>query len=95
LRWRHRVTRDSLRADLLAGLVGSLVVLPQAVAFAILAGLPPQYGLYAAMIPTLIAALWGSSWHQMSGPSNTISLAVFATIAPLAMPGSRATSSWC
>ncbi len=77
-----------MRADLLAGLVGALVVLPQAVAFATLAGMPPEYGLYSAMLPVAVAALWGSSWHQMSGPTNTLSLAVFATMAPLATPGS-------
>jgi len=88
LAWRNRVTRETLRADVLAGLVGAVVVLPQAVAFATLAGMPPEYGLYCAMLPVVVAALWGSSWHQISGPSNTISLAVFATIAPLAQPGS-------
>jgi SulP family sulfate permease len=88
LAWRDRVTAANLRADLVAGFVGALVVLPQAVAFATLAGMPPEYGLYAAMLPVVVAALWGSSWHQMSGPTNTISLAVFATMAPLAVPGS-------
>ena len=88
LAWRNRVTQATLRADFVAGLVGALVVLPQAVAFATLAGMPPEYGLYAAMLPVVVAALWGSSWHQMSGPTNTISLAVFATMAPLAAPGS-------
>ncbi len=88
LAWRHRVNRDSLRADLIAGLVGALVVLPQAVAYATLAGLPPEYGLYAAMLPVAIAALWGSSLHQVSGPTNTLSLAVFASMAALAAPGS-------
>ena len=88
LAWRDRITRATLRADLLAGIVGALVVLPQAVAYATLAGLPPQYGLYCAMLPVAVAALWGSSWHQVSGPTNTISLAVFATVAPMAAPGS-------
>src|SRR5262249_10362083 len=46
--------------------------------------------LYSAIVPVIVAALWGSSWHQVSGPTNTISLAVFATIAPLAHPGSSA-----
>jgi len=88
LSWRGRVTRATVRDDLVAGLVGGLVVLPQAVAFATLAGMPPEFGLYCAMLPVAVAALWGSSWHQMSGPTNTISLAIFATIAPLAVPGS-------
>ncbi len=88
LAWRHRVTRETLRADFMAGLVSALVVLPQGVAYATLAGLPPQYGLYCAMLPAVVAALWGSSWHQISGPTNAISLVVFATMASRAMPGS-------
>jgi len=88
LRWWPRVNRDAMRADLAAGAVGAIVVLPQAIAFATLAGLPPQYGLYAAMVPAVIAALWGSSWHLVSGPTNAISLVVFATMTQLAEPGS-------
>lgn len=86
LRWRHRVTSTNLRADAVAGVIGALIVLPQGVAYATLAGLPPQYGLYCAMLPAIVAALWGSSWHQISGPTNALSLVVFATIAPLAVP---------
>ncbi len=88
LRWRRRVTRDTLRADLIAGLIGAIVVLPQGVAFAMLAGMPPQYGLYAAMVPAVIAALFGSSWHLISGPTNAISIVVFASMSALAEPGS-------
>ena len=88
LAWRHRVTRATIRAAILAGLVGALVVLPQGVAYATLAGLPPQFGLYCAMVPAIVAALWGSSWHQVSGPTNALSLVVFATIAPMALPQS-------
>ncbi len=88
LAWRHRVTAVTCRADLIAGLVSALVVLPQGVAYATLAGLPPQFGLYCAMLPAVVAALWGSSWHQISGPTNALSLVVFATIAPLALPQS-------
>lgn len=88
LGWRHRVDASTLRADALAGLIGGLVVLPQGVAYATLAGLPPQYGLYCAMVPAVVAALWGSSWHQISGPTNALSLVVFAAVAPLAAPGS-------
>lgn len=88
LRWRGIVTAENLRRDLLAGLVGAFVVLPQAVVFATLAGLPPQYGLYCAMVPAVVAALWGSSWHLVSGPTNAIALVILATVAPLAEPGS-------
>ena len=88
LAWRHRIDGATFAADAQAGLVGALVVLPQGVAYATLAGLPPQYGLYCAMIPVIVAALWGSSWHMVSGPTNALSLVVFATVAPLALPGS-------
>ncbi len=89
LRWRDRVDRNSTRFDLIAGLTGALIVLPQGVAFATIAGLPPEYGLYAAMAPAVVAALWGSSWHLVTGPTTAISIAVFASVAPLADPGSE------
>ena len=77
-----------LRADLLAGLTGAIVVLPQGVAFATLAGMPPQYGLYAAMVPCIVAALFGSSRLMVTGPANAISLTTMALVAPLAVIGS-------
>jgi SulP family sulfate permease len=77
-----------VRADLLAGLTGAVVVLPQAMAFATLAGLPPQYGLYAAMLPCIVAALFGSSRLMVTGHANAISLTTMALIAPLAAVGS-------
>ena len=78
----------TLRADAIAGLTGGLVLVPQGVAFATIAGMPPEYGLYAAMLPAIVAALWGSSWHLVSGPTTAISIVVFATISPLAEAGS-------
>ena len=90
LRWWPMVNAVSLKGDLLAGLIGAVIVLPQGVAFATLAGMPPEYGLYAAMVPAVVAALWGSSWHLVSGPTNAISLVVFATMSTLAEPGSAA-----
>lgn len=88
LAWRERITPQTLRADITAALTGALIVLPQGVAFATLAGLPPQYGLYAAMAPAVVAALWGSSWHLVSGPTNAISLVTLAVVSTLAEPGS-------
>ncbi|MHB1215617.1 MAG: SulP family inorganic anion transporter [Thiobacillus sp.] len=88
LRWWPNVTPHTLKADTLAAFTGALIVLPQAVAFATIAGLPPEYGLYAAMVPAIVAALWGSSWHLVSGPTTAISIVVFASISPLAVPGS-------
>ena len=86
--WIRRVDRASVRADLVAGVLGALLVLPQGIAFATLAGLPPEYGLYTAVVPCIVAALFGSSWHVVSGPTNANSLALFATLAPLALVGS-------
>lgn len=77
-----------MKADSLAALTGAMIVLPQAVAFATIAGLPPEYGLYAAMVPAIVAALWGSSRHLVSGPTTAISIVVFSAISPLAEPGS-------
>jgi sulfate permease, SulP family len=87
VKWWPLVGRATLRADAVAGLIGAVVVLPQGVAFATLAGLPPEYGLYAAMIPVVVAALFGSSLHAMSGPTNPVSLMVLASLAGLAVPG--------
>ena len=86
--WTHEVNARSLRADTIAGLLGAVMVLPQAIAFAMLAGLPPQYGLYTAIVPCVIAAMFGSSRHVMSGPTNALSLALFAMLTPLAIAGS-------
>ena len=83
--WVREVTPATLRADAMAGLLGAVLVLPQGIAFATLAGLPPEYGLYTAIVPCIIAALFGSSWHVMSGPTNANSLALFAMLSPLAM----------
>ena len=88
LSWWPRVNRRTLKADLWAGLTGAVIVLPQGVAFAAIAGMPPEYGLYAAMVPVIISALFGSSLHLVSGPTTAISLVVFANVSLLAAPGS-------
>ena len=82
--WTRKVTPHSLKQDLFAGLTGAVIALPQGVAFAVLAGLPPQYGLYTAIIPVIIAALFGSSNHLVCGPTTPISLVIFATLAAMA-----------
>ena len=87
LQWWPKVNQATLRADALAGLTGAVVVLPQGVAFATIAGMPPEYGLYAAMIPAIIAALFGSSWHLVSGPTTAISIVIYSTMSGLAVPG--------
>ncbi len=87
LAWFKLVTKDSLKADLIAGLTGAVIVLPQGVAFATIAGLPPEYGLYTAMVTPIIAALFGSSLHLVSGPTTAISIVVFSAISHHAEPG--------
>ncbi|MGD8940678.1 MAG: SulP family inorganic anion transporter, partial [Gammaproteobacteria bacterium] len=88
LAWFKLVTKDTIKADFMAGLTGAVIVLPQGVAFATIAGLPPEYGLYTAMITPIIAALFGSSFHLVSGPTTAISIVVFSTISHHAEPGS-------
>jgi len=86
--WVHEVDRHSLRADAQAGLLGAVLALPQAIAFAALAGLPTAWGLYTAVVPCIVAALAGSSRFVLSGPTNAVSLALAAMLAPLAVAGS-------
>ncbi len=87
LNWWPLVNKNSLRSDLLAGLTGAVIVLPQGVAFATIAGLPPVYGLYTAMVTPIIAGLFGSSRHLISGPTTAISIVVFSTVSNHATPG--------
>ncbi len=87
MQWWPMVNRGTVNADLMAGLTGAIVALPQGVAFAIIAGMPPEYGLYAGMIPAIIAALFGSSWHLVSGPTTAASIVLFTSLSPLAEPG--------
>lgn len=86
--WLPLVNRETFRADLFAGLTNAAIVLPQGIAFAAIAGLPPQYGLYTAMVTPVIAALFGSSWHLVSGPTTAISVVIFATVSEHFVPGS-------
>ena len=89
LTWLPRQTRASVGRDLLVGLSGAILALPQSIAYALIAGLPPEYGLYAAIIPVLIACLWGSSWHLICGPTAAISIVLYASVSPLAVPATQ------
>ncbi|MBP3999714.1 SulP family inorganic anion transporter [Pseudomonas koreensis] len=89
LTWLPRQTRASVGRDLVVGLSGAIIALPQSIAYALIAGLPPEYGLYAAIVPVLIACLWGSSWHLICGPTAAISIVLFASVSPLAVPASQ------
>lgn len=88
LKWWPMVNRQTLSADLIAGLTGAVVVLPQGVAFATIAGMPPEYGLYTGIVPAIIAALFGSSWHLVSGPTTAASIVLFSALSAFAVPAS-------
>lgn len=88
LAWLPRQTPRSMRQDLLVGLSGAILALPQSIAYALIAGLPAEYGLYAAIVPVIIACLWGSSWHLICGPTAAISIVLYASVSPLAVSGS-------
>lgn len=88
IRLLRRYPRSALRDDLLAGVTVGLVLLPQALAFSLLAGLPPAMGLYAAMVASIVGALWGSSSHLHTGPTNTASIVTLSVLLPIAAPGS-------
>jgi sulfate permease, SulP family len=87
LRW-FPLTPDTLRSDMTAGVTVALVLVPQSMAYAQLAGLPAQYGLYTAFLPVLVAGLWGSSAQLATGPVAVVSLLTAAALTPLAAQGS-------
>ncbi len=82
--WRRR----DLRPDLLAGMTVAIVAIPQSIAYAAIAGLPAQVGLYSAAVASVVGALWGSSRHLSSGPTNAASILVLSVLAPLLPIGS-------
>ncbi|MBV1864259.1 MAG: SulP family inorganic anion transporter [Rhodobacteraceae bacterium] len=85
--WIKLTNRYTLKADAFAGFTNAAIVLPQGVAFATIAGLPPEYGLYTAMITAVVAAIFGSSMIMVSGPTTAISAVLFTTLSDLALPG--------
>ncbi len=89
LSWLKGYNGTSFRADFVAGLTVALVLIPQSMAYAQLAGLPSYYGLYAAFLPPMIAALFGSSRQLATGPVAVVSLMTAASLAPLATAGSE------
>ncbi|MFZ0469902.1 MAG: SulP family inorganic anion transporter, partial [Thiogranum sp.] len=86
--WWPLLNGKNVKSDVIAGITGAVVVLPQGVAFATIAGMPPEYGLYAGMVPAIIAALFGSSWHLVSGPTTAASIVLFSSLSVYAEPGS-------
>ena len=89
LEWFKGYSSALLRRDLVGGVTVALVLIPQSMAYAQLAGLPPYYGLYAAFIPPVIAALFGSSRQLATGPVAMVSLMTATALEPLATAGSE------
>lgn len=89
LGWLKGYNGNSFRQDFIAGLTVALVLIPQSMAYAQLAGMPSYYGLYAAFLPPMIAALFGSSRQLATGPVAVVSLMTAASLAPLATAGSE------
>src|SRR4030043_245525 len=87
LPWLKGYNRSKFLRDLVAGVPAAVILIPQAMAYAMLAGLPPVYGLYAAVVAPLIASMWGSLQQLSTGPIAILSLLVLTTLSPLAEPG--------
>ncbi|RJP35365.1 MAG: SulP family inorganic anion transporter [Candidatus Omnitrophota bacterium] len=90
LRWFNKFRITDLRADFFAGLNVALVLIPQSMAYAQLAGLPVVYGLYASFLPPMLAAMFGSSHQLATGPVAVVSLMTAAALEPLATQGGQA-----
>ncbi|MCK8600746.1 SulP family inorganic anion transporter [Desulfoferrobacter suflitae] len=90
LDWVGEINLTTLRADLVSGLTVALILIPQSMAYAQLAGMPAYYGLYASLLPPMLAALFGSSRQLATGPVAIVSLMTNAALAPLATAGSEA-----
>ena len=75
-----------LQADLISGLTIAMVALPQVMAYALIAELPPQVGLYTAIVGAIVGSLWGSSHHLQTGPTNAISLLTLSILLGVASP---------
>lgn len=89
LDWLPTLSRDTLRHDVEAGVIGAILILPQAIALATLAGMPPEYGVYTSIFPVIIASLWGSSWHTLSGPNTAVCVMIAFSVAPFASVGTE------
>jgi SulP family sulfate permease len=87
LEWLPMLDHAHIRADIIAGLIAGVLILPQAIALATLAELPPEIGLYTSIFPVIICALFGSSWHALAGPNTSLSVMVATVLGAYASPG--------
>jgi SulP family sulfate permease len=89
MQWLPAVRPNTVRPDMEAGVIGAILILPQAIALATLAGMPPEYGIYTSIFPVIFASLWGSSWHTLSGPNTAVCVLIAWAVAPFASAGSE------
>ena len=87
LAWFPMLTRQVVRNDIGAGVVAGILIVPQAVALATLAGLPPEYGLYTSIVPVIVASLFGSSFKALSGPNTALAIMIATAVSPYASVG--------
>lgn len=88
LSWLDKIRPSTLKIDFYAAITSAIFALPQGLAFALIAGLPPEFGLYAAMIAPIVTALFGSSWHSVSGPTVATSIVIISILSDYAVPQS-------
>ncbi|MBQ5947064.1 SulP family inorganic anion transporter [Massilia sp. ST3] len=88
LQWLRQYRRAMLPGDISAGIVVAMMMIPQGMAYALVAGLPPVAGIYASIVPPVLYALFGTSSTQSVGPMAIVSLMTASSLAPLAAPGS-------
>ncbi len=86
--WLPKYSKSKFKSDFMAGLVVAVILIPQVMAYAMLAGLPPVYGLYAALFGSAVGSLWGSSPQLATGPVAIVSFLTLTALTPLATPGS-------
>ena len=87
LDWGRTYDRSTLTNDLVAALIVTIMLIPQSLAYALLAGLPPEIGLYASMLPIILYAIFGTSRALAVGPVAVVSLLTVAAVSKIAVPG--------
>jgi len=85
--WLPLLNQKVIKADIVAGIIAGVLILPQSIALATIAGMPPEYGLYTSMFPVIIASLFGSSWHALSGPNTALVVMIAMAVGPYASIG--------
>ena len=86
--WLRQYRRAALPGDISAGIVVAMMMIPQGMAYALVAGLPPVAGIYASILPPIVYALFGTSMTQSVGPMAIVSLMTAAIVGQMAVPGS-------